>query len=227
MTISWVEAAKEIAPIAVPVTGLIGVYIGGGISRRSSSQAFMRERIFREMEKRREVAATFRRDLWLYASRVEKMRDLAKAISDAKQKGVEAKFQYDLKAAQDCQRAVLTSYAELEMYAVMQVQLPARACMESLTKSFNHSAEHEISEAFAAFAFYQQQYEILSIELNKEVDQFNLLIYSHSTPFHRILLGRVLRRPLPFKAMPHPVQMNNPKEGAVLKLGRSNDARSE
>ncbi|MEU8328098.1 hypothetical protein [Micromonospora sp. NPDC048839] len=78
-------------------------------------------------------------------------------------------------------------------------------------------------ECLAAYAFYQQQYELLATEMNKEADYDNLLIYAHLTPLYKLLLNKALRKPLPHKARGHPTEMENPAEGALLKVHQQDE----
>jgi hypothetical protein len=50
-------------------------------------QAFLRERIFAEMARRREVGTKFKKSLWLYSRRVQKVRDIGVKAAGLKAKG--------------------------------------------------------------------------------------------------------------------------------------------
>ena len=216
MWTNWAEVAKSLAPVGAAVVAVAGVALGARLTRRTTADSFMRERIFSEMEKRREVATAYRKALWAYSSRVQKMHELAQQAVEEKAQGQEVSITFNLAEAQEKHRAVLEAFAELEMRATMQVQVPARNCMEALTGAFNHLSALRVKEGAASFAYHAQQYEAFSQELNKEVEHFNAIIYANFTPVWRAILGRVQRKPLPFKVLDPPMELRNPEERVIL-----------
>ncbi|BCJ45168.1 hypothetical protein GCM10010168_69690 [Actinoplanes ianthinogenes] len=179
----------------------------------------MRERVFNEMTKRREHATAYRKALWGFSARVQAMRSLAHEAVALRESGKDfSSVRFDLVKAREGQELTRDAYAELESHASPDVQIPARACMEALTECFNHCASLRIKEADAAWAFFNQQHEVLALEINKESEHFNAIIYSAFTPIWRELLRRTIRKPLPYRAMPPPMPQRNPEERPSLEL---------
>lgn len=212
---NWAEVAKNLAPVFAAIVAVSGVALGARLSRRTTSDAFMRERIFTEMERRREVATAYRKALWVYSSRVKRMRDLAQQADGQGKLGQEVSVKFDLTEARGAHRAALDAFADLEMRATVQVQIPALSCLEALTASFNYLTALRIKEGKASLAYYEQQYAKFSEELNKEAEHFNAIIYANFTPLWRAVLGRVQRKPLPYKVLNAPTELRNPEERIV------------
>ncbi|WP_435587790.1 hypothetical protein [Micromonospora aurantiaca (nom. illeg.)] len=222
---NWADVAKSLSPVFAAAIAVFGVALGARLSRRTTSDAFMRERIFSEMEKRREVAIAFRKALWVYSSRVQKMRDLAQEAADRQKAGKKVSIKFDLNEARAAQRATLDAFADLEMRATMQVQIPARNCLEALTNAFNYLTALRVQEGMAQLAYHEQQYAELSKELNKEAEHFNAIIYASFTPIWRALVNRVARKPLPYEVLNTPIELRNPEE-RIIPLQQEGDART-
>ena len=216
MSTNWADVTKNLAPIGAAIIALLGIGFGASLSRRASAGSFLRERIFHEMEKRREVAASFRKALWVFSARVRKMRRLAEQAAEARKNGENSELRFDLVGAQACHDVLLERFVELELRATMRVQVPARKCVDALASSFNLLTALRIDEAAAAYAFFTRQYEELSIELNKEADHFNAIIYSSFTSIWRAILSRAQRKPLPYKVQPQPIELQNPDEHITI-----------
>jgi hypothetical protein len=214
MATDWPEIIKSVAPIATGIIGVGGVWVGSRLSSRTQRQAFLRERIFAEMTRRREVGARYKKALWLYARRVEKVRDMAGVAVEQKAKGKDiSEMVYDLADARDQQLQLIDAFAELEHFATVEVQVAARNCMEALTASFNAAQVLEVAESRAKYAYFQQQYEVLMNELNAEGDQFNGIIDASLSPIRRMLVRRALGKPPAYKVPDPPTELRKPGEG--------------
>lgn len=196
---------------------LVGVYLGATLGRRSSRDSFLRERVFTEMNRRREVTATYKKVLWAYASRVLKMLNLAKEAEERRAAtGEKLNIKFDMAETLKRQEAVRDTFAELESFVPHEVQIAARNCMESLSRCFNSAAAFDVKDAMAAFAFYEQQYQVYALELNKEAEQFNAIIYSSFTPVWRAILRKVRRQPPPYREfMSTPSPLRIPQERVI------------
>ena len=226
MSTNWAEVAKNLAPIGAALIALMGIGFGARLSRRASTGSFLRERIFTEMERRRDAAVAYRKALWIFAGRVRKIRVLAKEAEDARKKGLKSSVTYDFAAEQVAHEKLLVAFAELEMRATVQVQIPARDCMEALATCFNYLSAMRMTEADASYAFFTQRYEVLSVELNNEADHFNAIIYSSFTSIWKAILGKARRKPLPYKALPPPIELRNSKERVVIHPDGDVDAQN-
>ncbi|MEU4480791.1 hypothetical protein AB0F68_22460 [Micromonospora sp. NPDC023966] len=205
---------KHLPSILAAIGPLVGVYLGATLGRRSSRDSFLRERIFAEMAKRREVTAAFKKAVWAYSSRVLKMLNLAKeAVERKAATGEKPSIQFDLPETLKRQEVVRDTFAELESFAPVEIQIAARNCMEALSRCFNSAAVFDIEKAMAAFAFYEQQYQAYATEVNNEAENFNALIYSTFTPVWKAVLRQATRKPLPYREfLSHPLELKNPQE---------------
>jgi hypothetical protein len=138
MATDWAEFAKNVAPVTTGFIGVAGVWAGSRLNGRTQRQAFLRERTFAEMTRRREVGTCFKKALWVYSRRVEKVRNMTGEVVERRAKGQEfSDIVYDLAEVRDQQLQVIDAFAELEHFCTVEVQVPARNCMEALTASFN------------------------------------------------------------------------------------------
>jgi hypothetical protein len=217
MATNWADVVKNAVPIATGFVGVAGVWVGSRLNARAQRQAFLRERIVAEINRRREVGARFKKSLWIYARRVQKAMTLAGEVVESKAQGKEgAKIVFDLEQLLAQQMEVIEAFADLEHFSTIDVQVPARDCMEALTACFNAATELNLTEARGKFAFYQQRYEVLMTQLNAEGDVFNAFYDASLTPVRRILFRRMLRQPPPYKVPLPPSELRRPGEGVRL-----------
>jgi hypothetical protein len=107
------------------------------------------------------------------------------------------------------EEAARSAYSTLESFVSISVQVPARDCLEAVTRSVNFSSTMKLTEARAVLASYAQRYEAFATEFNKEIDDYNALIYSVFTPIWRAVLSKARRDPLPYHVRPElPIPVN-------------------
>ena len=222
MATNWAEVVKAAVPAATAFVGVAGVWVGSRLNARSQREAFLRERTFGEMTRRREVGTRFKKSLWVFSRRVEVMRDMAVTAAKLKAQGQDySELKFDLSGARDLQLKMLDDFADLEGFATTSVQVAARSCYEALVASFNAASGMNVTEAQAKFAYFQQQYQLLMTELNSEGQHFNAVIDATFTPFRRLLLRRVLRQPEPYRVTEIPSDLVRPGEGVHFERPKS------
>ncbi|MFG1605884.1 hypothetical protein [Actinoplanes sp. NPDC049265] len=212
MSYYWPEILKSAAPVVAAIIAVLGIWVGAGLARRSTTQSFTRELIFKEIARRRELGVNFRKATWAFAARVDALRILARQTHEANNAGETPETTFNFDAARGRQEKVRDAFAELEAFSLPDVQIPARACMEALTKCFNACTRLDMLEADAQWATYQSQYPRVATELNREAVWFNDIIYTNFTPLWRAILRRAKRKPLPYEPLHHPLELQNPEE---------------
>jgi hypothetical protein len=117
-------------------------------------------------------------------------------------------------------------FADLEAFSASNVQVPARACMEALTKCYNACANMDLLEVDAQWATYQKQWETTAVELNKDAEHFNAIIYATMTPVWKAILRKFLRKPPPYVAMSHPTRLMDAEVRFGLKKTNEKEIRA-
>ncbi|MBB2940508.1 hypothetical protein FB565_000212 [Actinoplanes lutulentus] len=205
-----VEFLKAATPIASIVAVLVTV--------RFAARGKWQENAFAEMTRRREKVVEFRKALWLLASRADTLRKMAHQGLLLQGNGFSVSgFKFDFDEAERRRVALMQAYAEVETFAPHAVQIAGRDCMEALIKVFNAAQILDGVEADAAYATYQGRHEALGSAINDEMNAINLYIYTSVTPLWRAVMGKALRKPLPYLQMPHLTEIRNPEERLNLK----------
>ncbi|MGY4899252.1 hypothetical protein ACWEEK_27170 [Micromonospora aurantiaca (nom. illeg.)] len=217
MATNWVEVAKVLAPVGASIVAVAGVWIGGSITRRSTAQSFTREFVFKEMDRRRQLAVDYKKSVWAFGSRVETLRKLVHELVEKQKAAQEVEAAFDFPGTREKSETLRNAFADLEAFSSTNLQYPARATMEALTKCYNACVNKDVLEADAQWATYQAQWELTGDELNKESEHFNAIIYASFTPLWRAILRRSLRKPLPYVALGHPTEVKHAGERLRLK----------
>jgi hypothetical protein len=144
-------------------------------------------------------------------------RDLTTQALEARTKtGVMPNIEYDVTETRRRHEVVRDAFAALEAFSTRESQGPARDCMEALSRCVNGAFNLDIVEAQAGFAFYEQRFEVYSVEENNELEHFNALLYSWITPLWRAVLLKARRKPPPYKSISSFIEPQDRKEGVRI-----------
>jgi hypothetical protein len=110
MASNWVEFFKTAAPAA----GIIGVWVGSVLTRRSSVQTFQRDLVFKEMERRRALGVDYKKAVWAMGARVGTLRGLVHELTQAQKTKEDVQATFNFPDARDRAEILRNAFAELE-----------------------------------------------------------------------------------------------------------------
>jgi hypothetical protein len=187
--------------IAAIIGPLIAVWLTAKYTRRFSRESFLRERIFAEVGQRREIVASFKKAYWAYRAEVVHFLEAVEKIL-ATPPAEREKRGYKMDRIRDREDKVQETYARLESFVTVPVQVAAFGAMEAVTKAFNCAANGDVTQARALISSAAQHHEKFATSFNDEINDYNSIIYAIFTPIWRAILDRVRWKPLPFHVHP-------------------------
>ncbi|MFI5696394.1 hypothetical protein ACIA58_31345 [Kribbella sp. NPDC051586] len=207
---------------------IVGVVVGAVFGRVSARKQFVQDRSMSEVQHRRTVYADYLRALWAYQSRVFRARDLAASFerAEAENPGKQLTIQYNLNLTMEKQAECRDALASINLFASTPAQNAARDAMTALSLSHDAIRQRLTPESDRYWAEYEAAHERFALAVNEEVAHMNALLYAYMTPVWRVVVGKALRKPLPFEVggappeAPTDPQPNSTHEGVVAQPGQ-------